>query len=476
MKRKILLQDLADYLVQHVEADPHEAEAFMRAFFGVVEQGLLEDRFVKIKGLGTFKLVTVSDRESVNINTGERFQIESHVKVSFTPDNAMKELVNRPFAHFETVDLSDETDMSELESVNGSPAVTEAEEVLEEEGCPLPPEGITATGLEGGDEEVAGEETRPEAVPDSDGECSPSEGADPSGAVLHDSLENAPLSPEASAPEESPVSPSGNEDVGDQAGQEAFHSDSLRPKAQSELSVSFHPSMPKPEEPAVVENEEQDAGTDSTVQAEDSAEKEVSCAETSSAGGGVPPIAPQGTFNYTYADVPSRRRRNYWKTAAIVLGLFVLMSLCYFAGYFRVLCPCSIPYLDGLLQRVEMADTSAVSQPASATTPSPAAAVPPVRRTDTVAVSPQPPVSKPVPEENASDVTEVARPAALSRKVQAQSVVPARPPYYVVKTGDNLYKISRKFYGSDRQVPALIKLNKLEDANTITRGTRLKLP
>ena len=62
MKRKILLQDLADYLVQHVEADPHEAEVFMRTFFGVVEQGLLEDRFVKIKGLGTFKLVTVSDR------------------------------------------------------------------------------------------------------------------------------------------------------------------------------------------------------------------------------------------------------------------------------------------------------------------------------------------------------------------------------------------------------------------------------
>lgn len=476
MKRKILLQDLADYLVQHVEADPHEAEVFMRTFFGVVEQGLLEDRFVKIKGLGTFKLVTVSDRESININTGERFQIESHVKVSFTPDNAMKELVNRPFAHFETVDLSDETDMSELESVNGSPAVTEAEEVLEEEECPLPPEGITATGVEGGDEETADEETRPEAVSDSDGEHSPSEGADPSGAAWKDSSENYPLSPEASAPEEPPVSPSGSEDVGGQAGQEASHSDSPGQNARNDSPVSFRLSMPEPEEPAVVENEGQNAGTDDTGQAEASAEKEVSYAESPAAGGRVPPIAPQGTFNYTYADVPSRRRRNYWKTAALVLGLFVLMSLCYFAGYFRVLCPCSIPYLDGLLQRVEMADTSAVSQPASATTPSPAAAVPPVRRTDTVAVSHQPAVSKPAREGNMPDVGEVARPASSSQKAQAQPAVPARPQYYVVKTGDNLYKISRRFYGSDRQVPALIKLNKLEDANTITRGTRLKLP
>ena len=85
--------------------DKKTCEAFARTLFEVVEEALLSDKFVKVKGFGTFKLVAVSDRESVNINTGERFQISGHTKISFTPDNSMKDLVNRPFAHFEAVDI-----------------------------------------------------------------------------------------------------------------------------------------------------------------------------------------------------------------------------------------------------------------------------------------------------------------------------------------------------------------------------------
>ena len=127
MKKKLLLQDISDLLVQPGHAGKKDADNFVRAFFDIVEQGLLEDQFVKIKGLGTFKLVSVSDRESVNINTGERFQISGHTKISFTPDNAMKELVNRPFSHFEAVDLSEETDTAEFDLIDQEIARMEQE-------------------------------------------------------------------------------------------------------------------------------------------------------------------------------------------------------------------------------------------------------------------------------------------------------------------------------------------------------------
>ena len=114
MKKKLLLQDFSEYLVKSEGINKKDADKFVRSFFEVIEEGLLEDKFVKIKGFGTFKLVSVSERESVNINTGERFMISEHTKVSFTPDTTMKDLVNRPFAHFEAVDLNEDIDMKEF--------------------------------------------------------------------------------------------------------------------------------------------------------------------------------------------------------------------------------------------------------------------------------------------------------------------------------------------------------------------------
>ena len=81
----------------------------MKEFFQLIEESLESDKYVKIKGLGTFKLIDVDSRESVNINTGERFEIQGHTKVSFTPEPTLKDLINKPFSHFETVVLNDET-------------------------------------------------------------------------------------------------------------------------------------------------------------------------------------------------------------------------------------------------------------------------------------------------------------------------------------------------------------------------------
>ena len=118
MENKILAQDLAEFLSQRNGITKKKAEGFVRAFFDVILWGLEQDKFVKIKGFGTFKMVAVGERESVNINTGERFQIQGHSKISFTPDSNLKDLVNRPFAHFQTVVLNDETSLEELENIN----------------------------------------------------------------------------------------------------------------------------------------------------------------------------------------------------------------------------------------------------------------------------------------------------------------------------------------------------------------------
>ena len=140
MDNKILLQDIADFLCYRSGITKREAEQFVRAFFEVIQQGLERDQYVKIKGFGTFKLVEVGQRESVNINTGERFQINGHTKVSFTPDTLLKDLVNRPFSHFQTVILNDETAIEELDACT----VPEDSEQLNEE-VPILENQIPAT-------------------------------------------------------------------------------------------------------------------------------------------------------------------------------------------------------------------------------------------------------------------------------------------------------------------------------------------
>ena len=94
-----------------------DAEAFLKEFFDSIIQNVTTDKIVKIKGLGTFKLIEVLDRESVNVNTGERFIIPGHSKLSFTPETALKDLINKPFADFQTVVLNEGTPIEEMEKV-----------------------------------------------------------------------------------------------------------------------------------------------------------------------------------------------------------------------------------------------------------------------------------------------------------------------------------------------------------------------
>ena len=112
---KISLCDLAQRLAEKSGISLQDAELFIRKMFDVANEGLQSDKLVKMKWLGTFKVMAVKDRESVDVNTGERIIIEGRDKISFTPDNILKEIVNKPFAQFETVVVNDGVDFDEID-------------------------------------------------------------------------------------------------------------------------------------------------------------------------------------------------------------------------------------------------------------------------------------------------------------------------------------------------------------------------
>ena len=108
MDNKINLSQLAERLAQEGGMSKAAAEQFVKNFFDIISQRVLVEGLVKVKGLGTFKLIQMEDRESVNVNTGERFTIDGHQKISFVPDADLKDRINKPFAAFDTVEISKE--------------------------------------------------------------------------------------------------------------------------------------------------------------------------------------------------------------------------------------------------------------------------------------------------------------------------------------------------------------------------------
>lgn len=111
---KLTIQEIAKILVEKNKLTPKEASQFAVSMFELIQQRLDSEELVKIKGLGTFKMIRVEARESVSVRTGERVMIDSHAKITFTPDTMMKELVNKPFSQFETVVLNDGIEFEDL--------------------------------------------------------------------------------------------------------------------------------------------------------------------------------------------------------------------------------------------------------------------------------------------------------------------------------------------------------------------------
>ena len=157
---KFSLNTLGKLLADKSGLSQVEAELFIRKMFDVCNQGLDADKQVKIKWLGTFKVQATKDRESINVNTGERFTIEGRDKLTFTPDNILKEIVNKPFAQFETVVVNDGVDFDEIDKKFGEEQTEDAPEqvidFLDEEKTATPnPEVVVIESEKEKEDELA---------------------------------------------------------------------------------------------------------------------------------------------------------------------------------------------------------------------------------------------------------------------------------------------------------------------------------
>ena len=193
---KLTLNNIAKVLVEKNGLEPKEAMMFTTAMFDLIHDRLNEEGIVKVKGLGTFKMIRVEARESINVRTGERVLIDSHAKITFTPDAVMKELVNKPFSQFETVVLNDDVEFTDMKSeettdeTNNSEQSESLVDVVSEGGTPEPaPEPVA---------EVA-PEPAPEVAPEPVAEVAP----EPAPIVAPEPTREVPEPTVPSADEES---------------------------------------------------------------------------------------------------------------------------------------------------------------------------------------------------------------------------------------------------------------------------------
>ncbi len=477
MKQKLQIQDFADRLAQSQGISKKNAESFLRSFFQVLEKGLTTDKLVKIKGLGTFKLVSVSERESININTGERFQIIGHTKVSFTPDTAMKEKINRPFAHFESVDLSDDTTTEELDAVAG----------------PMEPE----------EDEMGLEEALMEAETDFQNyAAAPAvDAAAPAVAAAVPAVDTVAPAVDAAAPASSSAPPTANALPEAEVPIRLEIEADGAPVVAEQAATDSLPPAPEPM-PAIDVKRAQTAAQEAVSVA---ADEKRTVAKLLQVGESAPAVSPQGareepvapsrpqmpvTPAVTPQNAPSPLSQSpgtqstqsveeateeepcvqcpflgTWGVRLFLLVFFLLSVVTsYMLGYYRVLCPETSPSA----ATVSVANTAAVAKvtatPASQEKLS-AEADSTAAKQDTAAV--------------AHSADSVAASKARSVPMQSGKVAPAPKPtvqYHTIVKGDNLTRISRKYYGSDKYVRFIIKTNQLRDADNIFVGLKLTLP
>lgn len=506
MDNKILLQNLAEALAARTGMTKRKADTFVRAFFDLAEEGLTTESILKIKGFATFKIVTVSDRESVNINTGERFQIIGHEKISFLPDNAFKELVNRPFNHFTTINLDDDFDISELDSADA----IDAEEHEETED----------------DQDVVEETGTTDDVP-TEGNATPTPSNMECVATAND-LEETEILETADEDLEEEMTEIRNEET-DELMNEAQN---LIDEAESqqlcyglETKTAEDTAEPQPQEPDTEEqepdNNENDAppafgDTEGETSEDTGANGTRDCAmnheredEIQENAVGVrdnsdnlqehandhSPIVIQNTL--------PAERHNWWRTAFIVLATLVLMTLSYYAGYYRLLCP---PCIFTENPSVEEHVTAEKPQSAQSASPKPAEksaakstpATASVKQDNadagsTTAAEPEK-NSKAENKEPQSAYDEFAAKRAEEAKAakQREAELKCADRYqqmkngdylitgvitlHTISVGDNLNKLAKKHYG-DKKLASYIEFhNHISNPDLIQLGEKIEIP
>ncbi len=535
MDNKILLPNLAEALANRAGISKRKAENFVRAFFELAEEGLTTDSILKIKGFATFKIVTVSDRESVNINTGERFQINGHEKVSFVPDAAFKELINRPFNHFTTITLDDDFDISELDNADDIiPSDTDStdEEMAEEtsmqtsedtaenddvdevktqdaEGAkakddtaPLP-EAETQNLMDEAQNLIDEAEKQQHPYADN-AEEEKTSAEEATAEIEEDVVETAE---EATAETEEDVAETAEEataeteeDVVETAGNTAETAENPElpteentqespedetPEGEGECEMAANPEEECPgnatpveenesETPADGEEECSNTNSDNTVDAQkDASEKhEIHIYPDGEMHEGSP-IVIQNTL--------AAERHNWWRTAFIVLVTLVLMTLSYYAGYYRVLCPPCV-----ITDVLSPSDKDVAAKPQ----PAPAKIEKPIAENSKKEAADSAQQSTAVSNKVQTSAAEISEEAKVAKQREAELKAANKYPQleggdylitgvitqHTISVGDNLYKLAKKHYNDKELANYIIFHNQISNPDVIQLGQTIEIP
>lgn len=465
MEKKLPLQELSDAVAARERITKKKAEAFARSFFEIIEEGLLNENYVKIKSFGTFKIVSVSERESVNISTGERFQIDGHSKVSFTPDTFLKDLVNRPFAHFQTVVINEDTNLEELDSVTDEILP----EVQEEEPATAEPESPAPSG--------EAEEPVPEAY-----------------------THEAPEEIAASAPEEIPAQ-AGPEEAEAGLPETPAEPEETETEEGNPAEAPAHPEEGTPEtegapEQAPMPDEERLR----PAQEEEDAPEEEKPQETTEEAPAQEAALPEAPATDALPGGGDRQKFNWWKAVVIFACILFLMILSYFAGYFRLFCPCEF---EVALYRLQPAAAPAgeaeapvvkVAVPATKKEkPTPEAPKPAVKE---AGATPAPAAQAAAPQQATTDARKQTTPKAEAKpeapvkekaapkkralpKGQVKNgkyVITGTRQTYTMSRGETLRTVAEHVYGSRGYAQYIIVHNGITNPDVIAVGTVIKLP
>lgn len=483
MNEKLNIQDLVDILSERRGMDKKAAETFVKEFFSLIEDALTRDRYVKIKGFGTFKLIEVDRRESVDVNTGERIEIQGHTKVSFTPDNSLKELVNKPFSHFETIVLNEGVVFDDMPSegednqFDEPSAISEevvaeqvVEEVIEAPSVIMPQEPIEEEIVETVIEETevivpeVSKETFAEEPEEKEIEILPIEEDVAPDLQIEEPLVEEPPTEVPSVEEESPI-------------EEPFVE---APLVEEELIIEEPFAEESVDESPVTEEVVEDVADKQALKMDQKVENIAKRLQTEK----MPFVSDNDSFDKVFASTHDSQSMKYFLAIVVIVVLLCIAAIAFL-------------YYPDLLNKI-------YQQPTVEEQPKEELIEQPVQETnvaDTISMM-TPPVESPteVVQEEKSEVkpeepketvdtkgdknsTLVVTPApnAATAPVRPDSVnyvIVGNHGTHVIGKGETLTKVALKYYGTKDLWPYLVKHNPdiIKNPNNVPYGTKINIP
>lgn len=442
MNEKFTLQELAEQLARRHDMNPEDAEAFVGLFFTLIKEALETDKYVKVKGLGTFKLIGVEARESVSVNSGERIEIQGYSRISFTPDASMRDWVNRPFSHFETVVLNEGTHFDDMEEEEGT-SVLSAE---------------MSADLEEGTAETEALPEEPSESPEQESKEEVSETTSPMSESAEEIDETVPV------------------EEGDSVDEPAAAGEPAAPETETVALPDSRESEPEP----LVETDAQEAVP--VIQEH----------ESPSGTGSEEPVMETGHPEQLPVAETGRKRRFPWCMLATVMLAGVLIGGGMVWSFLSDKRFISEHLLDSLFAVTQKASVAARQELPAVTADTVAAAT--ASQADTVRKEVKKEVIVTLPEKPSTTVApkQPEQPAAGTSK-EAGKTTPERretlsdtveyqitgtQASYTIRPGESLVKISQKFYGNKKLWPYLVKHNPtvIRNANQIPIGATIQIP